>query len=59
MAVFSSPTMRQPEGQSQVQQQFQPRWDEKTLRSLLKEYHQNPAHYPAELKEQLQEHASY
>ena len=51
MSLFTSPTVGQPEEQQQAQQQqFQPQWDEKTLRRLIKEYEKNPTHYPVELR---------
>ena len=60
MALFTSPTVGQPEEQQQAQQQqFQPQWDEKTLRRLIKEYEKNPTHYPVELKESIKQHAAY
>ena len=60
MSLFTSPTVGQPEEQQQAQQQqFQPQWDEKTLRRLIKEYEKNPTHYPVELKESIKQHAAY
>ena len=45
MALFPSPTVRQPEEQNQAlqsQQQFQPKWDDKTVRKLVDSYKKNP-----------------
>ena len=59
MSLFTPPTVGQPEEQQQAQQQFQPRWDEKSVRQLIKEFDKNPTHYPEELKESLKHHAAY
>ena len=39
--------------------EFQPQWDEKTLRQLIKRYDQNPSTYPEHFKTSLRQHAQY
>ena len=39
--------------------EFQPQWDEKTLRQLIKRYDQNPSSFPEHYKNSLRQHASY
>ena len=39
--------------------EFRPRWDEKTLRQLIKQYDKNPSTYPEHYKNSLRQHAQY
>ena len=39
--------------------EFQPQWDEKTLRSIIGSYKQNPKAYPENIKQLIQQHADY
>tara|TARA_Y100000004_G_scaffold42200_1_gene46115 strand:- start:17 stop:9478 length:9462 start_codon:yes stop_codon:yes gene_type:complete len=39
--------------------EFQPKWDEKTLRNIISAYKQNPKRYPESIKQSIQQHAEY
>jgi hypothetical protein len=39
--------------------QFQPKWDEKTLRGIIKQYKNNPKAFSEPFKQSIEQHASY
>ena len=39
--------------------EFQPKWDEQTLRRLIGSYEENPNAYPDHIKQSIQQHAEY
>ena len=39
--------------------EFQPKWDENTVRKLIDSYKKNPKAFPESYKQQLEQHANY
>ena len=57
MSLFTPPNVGQPEEQQQVQ--FQPLWDEASLRELIKSYKKNPEFTDDTTKELIKQHSAY